>query len=94
MKPGRCRQIALCGIREAIRRPVGRVIGAGFEKLEGAATIKTGAGAHGVVIDHDGRNAFVTNTYANTVSVIDIAERKVVATVPVGKGPNGISMAP
>lgn len=59
-----------------------------------AATIKTGAGAHGVGIDRDGRNAFVTNTYANTVSVIDIAEHKVVATVPVGKGPNGISMAP
>ncbi len=57
-------------------------------------TIKTGAGAHGVVIDRDGRHAFVTNTYANTVSVIDVAERKVVATVPVGKGPNGISMAP
>ena len=62
--------------------------------LKVTATIKTGAGAHGVVIDRDGRNAFVTNTYANTVSVIDIAERKVVATVPVGKGPNGISMAP
>ena len=59
-----------------------------------AATIKTGAGAHGVVIDRDGRHAFVTNTYANTVSVIDVAERKVVATVPVGKGPNGISVAP
>ena len=59
-----------------------------------AATIKTGAGAHGVVVGHDGRHAFVTNTYANTVSVIDVAERKVVATVPVGKGPNGISMAP
>ena len=37
---------------------------------------------------------FVTNTYANTVSVIDIATRKVVATVPVGKGPNGISVSP
>ena len=59
-----------------------------------AATIKTGEGAHGVVVGHDGRHAFVTNTYANTVSVIDVAERKVVATVPVGKGPNGISMAP
>ena len=58
-----------------------------------AATIKTGAGAHGVVVDGGGRHAFVTNTYANTVSVIAIAERKVVATVPVGKGPNGISMA-
>ena len=59
-----------------------------------AATIETGAGAHGVVVDRDGRHAFVTNTYANTVSVIDVAKRKVVATVPVGKGPNGISMAP
>ncbi len=59
-----------------------------------AATIETGAGAHGVVVDRDGRRAFVTNTYANTVSVIDITARKVVATVPVGKGPNGISIAP
>ena len=59
-----------------------------------AATITTGAGAHGVVISRDNGQAFVTNTYANTVSVIDIAERKVVATVPVGKGPNGISMLP
>jgi YVTN family beta-propeller protein len=47
-----------------------------------------------VVIDRDGRHAFVTNTYANSVSVIDIAERKVIATVPVSKGPNGISMMP
>ncbi len=59
-----------------------------------AATITTGAGAHGVVISRDGGQAFVSNTYADTVSVIDIAERKVVATVPVGKGPNGISMLP
>jgi YVTN family beta-propeller protein len=47
-----------------------------------------------VVIDRDGRHAFVTNTNANSVSVIDIAERKVIATVPVGKGPNGICMMP
>ena len=59
-----------------------------------AATIQTGAGAHGVVVARDGRHAFVTNTYANTVSVIAVAARKVVATVPVGQGPNGISMAP
>lgn len=62
--------------------------------LKVVATITTGAGAHGVVIDRDGRRADVTNTYANTVSVIDIRGRKVIATVPVGKGPNGISMAP
>ncbi len=34
--------------------------------LKVAATIKTGAGAHGVVIDRDGRRAFVSNTYART----------------------------
>jgi YVTN family beta-propeller protein len=62
--------------------------------LKVVATVKTGAGAHGVVVDRDGRHAFVTNTYANSVSVIDIADRQVIATVPVGKGPNGISMAP
>ena len=39
-------------------------------------------------------HAFVTNTYANSVSVSDIAERKVIATVPVSQGPNGISMMP
>ena len=34
------------------------------------------------------------NSYANTVSVIDVAGRKVIATVPIGCGPNGISFAP
>ena len=57
-------------------------------------TIETGPGAHGVVVDRDGRHAFVTNTYANTVSVLDLKDWKVIATVPVGKGPNGISMTP
>ena len=58
------------------------------------ATIKTGAGAHGVVVNRDGRRAYVTNTYANTVSVIDVGGRKVIATVPVGRGPNGVSLTP
>ncbi len=58
------------------------------------ATVETGLGAHGVVIDHDGRRAYVTNSYANTVSVLDVAQRKVIASVPVGNGPNGVSMAP
>lgn len=62
--------------------------------LKVAATIKTGAGAHGLVITPDGRRAYVTNTYANTVSVINIGDRKVIATVRVGKGPNGISITP
>jgi len=58
------------------------------------ATIETGPGAHGVVIDREGRRAFVTNTYADTVSVVDIALRKVIGTVSVGRGPNGVSAMP
>ena len=62
--------------------------------FKSVATIETGAGAHGMVIEREGRLAFVTNTYANTVSVVDIVQRSVVATVPVGRGPNGVSMTP
>ena len=57
-------------------------------------TVVTGAGAHGVVVDREGRYAYVTNTYANSVSVLDVKDRKVTKTVPVGKGPNGISVTP
>ncbi len=56
------------------------------------ATVKTGKGAHGVAIDNKGKFAYITNSFADTVSVIDIMKRKVVATVMVGKKPNGISV--
>jgi YVTN family beta-propeller protein len=57
-------------------------------------TVITGSGAHGVVVDREGRLAYITNTYADTVSVIDIGKRAVVSTVRVGKGPNGVSVNP
>ena len=50
--------------------------------------------AHGVVVDRDGRYAFISNLYANTVSVIDVKSLKVLKNVPVGRSPNGISVAP
>lgn len=56
--------------------------------------IRVGRGAHGVAVGTDGRHAYVTNLYANSVSVIDVQTRKSVATVPVGAGPNGISVTP
>lgn len=58
------------------------------------ASIPTGAGPHGVVIDPAGTLAWVTNSYDDSVSVIDLAGQTVPATVPVGKGPNGISYSP
>lgn len=57
-------------------------------------TIVTAPGAHGVVVDREGRYAYVSNIYANSVSVLDIKDGKVIATVRVGKEPNGISVTP
>jgi len=55
------------------------------------ATIETGKGAHGIVTNSDGRYAYVTNMYEDTVSIIDNSSNRLVATVTVGKIPNGIT---
>lgn len=54
-------------------------------------TITVGNKAHGVVICKDGKIVYVTNSGDNTVSVIEVATKKVINTIPVGKKPNGIS---
>lgn len=79
------------GTREAPGKTVSIIDLGSFKAV---ATIETGPGAHGVVIDREGRRAFVTNTYADTVSVIGIADRKIIATVLVGRGPNGVVVTP
>jgi len=38
--------------------------------------------------------AYVTNTYSNSVSVINMSTNRVVATVPVGNGPFGVAVTP
>ena len=57
------------------------------------ATPATDRGAHGVVVGRDGRDAFITNSFADTVSVIDTATQKVLRSIKVGKGPNGITFS-
>jgi YVTN family beta-propeller protein len=57
-------------------------------------TIGTGSGAHGVAVGADGRYAYVSNVYSNSVSVIDLQVGKRVKTVAVGRSPNGITVAP
>lgn len=74
------------------KRPGKSVSVIDLRTFNAVATVETGSGAHGVVVGRDGRRAFVTNTYANTVSVLDLGDRKVIATVPVGKARDGISM--
>ena len=46
-----------------------------------------------MVIDPSGRYAYITNIYENTVSVIDIEQKTVIATIPSGAAPNGISFS-
>ncbi len=59
------------------------------------SSVPTGAGPpHGVVVDTSGTRAWVTNTYDNTVSAINLGSMSVVATVAVGAEPSGISYSP
>lgn len=64
-----------------------------IEKRRVRQTVRTDRGAHGVTVQSDGRRAFVSNVYANNVSVVDLASGKVVASIRVGRAPNGISLA-
>jgi YVTN family beta-propeller protein len=62
--------------------------------LEEVAQVESGQGAHGVAIEPSGRYAYVTNLYEDSLAVVDIATREVVATVPTGAHPNGVSFLP
>jgi len=55
------------------------------------AVAAAGAGAHGVAFNGDRKTAYVSNQDANTVSVIDVASRQTLATIPVGLKPNGMA---
>lgn len=61
---------------------------------EPLAALPTGAGTHGLAFDPAGATLWVTNQDADTVSVVDVAARTVVATVPVGDKPNGLVYRP
>ena len=54
----------------------------------------TAPGAHALAFAPDGSRAYVTNQLSATVSIIDVATRTIVATVPVGKKPNGVVFRP
>ena len=61
-----------------------------FEELVG---IKTGSGAHGIAYSPDGKHAFVTNTWDNSLSIIDTISDTVIKTISVGKSPNGVAVS-
>jgi YVTN family beta-propeller protein len=55
------------------------------------ATLATGAGSHGVVVDDQGRYAYVTASFANTVTVIDLRRMRAIRRYRVGDEPAGIT---
>ena len=63
-------------------------------EMKSRDTVTTGAGPHGVVIDASGTCAWVTDSYADNVTPIDLTSLTASAPIPVGTGPNGISYSP
>src|SRR5579859_398301 len=50
--------------------------------------------SHMFVLSKDGRRAYTANVHAGTVSVVDIANRKLITTIPVAKQVQRISISP
>jgi len=56
--------------------------------------IQTGARPEGSVLSKDGRELYVANREANSITVIDTAKNQAIANISTGKGPVRISLTP
>ena len=61
---------------------------------QGAPSIEVGSEPAHVVVDRRCRRAYVTNGADNTVSVVDVVRRKVIATIATGASPHGLRISP
>lgn len=68
----------------------GRVVLFSASGGQKVAAITTQAGAHAIDFSSSGRKAYVSNQMANSVSVIDVSDRRVIRTICVGNKPNGV----
>ena len=59
-----------------------------------AGDVTTGKGAEGLDVTPDGREVWVANRGANTISVIDTKTLKVVSTISAGKFPIRVKITP
>ena len=65
------------------------------KSLKIVGTLPTGQPeSHMMVLSHDGRRAYTANVGPGTVSVIDIAARKVLKIIPISKNTQRISISP
>ena len=60
----------------------------------GAIRVKVGSAPAYVVIDEQGKLAYVTDAMDNNLSVIDIRQRRIVNIIATGKMPNGLRLSP
>lgn len=58
------------------------------------ATVPVGDHPAHVVVDRDGRRAFVTNAGDDTVAVVDLSTSEVVRTIQTGRYPHGLRISP
>src|SRR4051794_6445052 len=76
----------------------GMALGWGGSGVEGAplntATVAVGSAPQAIAVDSASNRLYVTNCCSGTVSVIDGATHRVIATVPVGDLPTGIGVDP
>lgn len=64
-----------------------------LEKFEFIQDIPTGDGAHGIAFSLDGKTAYVTNTWEDTLAVLDLDAGVVRKKIKVGKKPNGVAVS-
>lgn len=62
------------------------------ESMEVVATVPTGSGPHGIVVDEQETRAWVTNSFDDSVTIVDLEDRTPLGTVLVGGAPNGITL--
>lgn len=61
---------------------------------ESAIDIEVGREPAHVIIDKENKLAYASNAEGNTVSVVDVAQRKVVGEIKTGASPHGLRMSP
>jgi len=70
-----------------------RVVDVESRKELGAIAMEEGSAPIGILVAPDQRHAFVANTRANTVAVIDTKEMKRVTILKAGKTPDGMALS-
>ncbi len=79
---------------EAMQRGRLLIFDAATMNTDGAADIEVGREPAHVIIDPQGKLAYVTNAEDDTLSVVDVAQQKIVGEIKTGKSPHGLRMSP